>query len=318
MIVPLHRRSPAFDLSIERVARIAGDGHQVLVVSDEDRGPLPPGATQLLTGATHDTSPAEKRDLALAHATGAVCAFLDDDAYPRDDWLERALARFAADPTVAGVGGPGLTPPGSGWRERASGAFYESRLGSGALRFRFVQSGTVRDVDDLPAYNFLVRTDALRAVGGWGSRFYGGEDTKVCLQLVRSGHRLVYDPDVVVFHYRRPILAQHLRQVANVGRHRGYFARTLPETSRRAVYFAPTAALGAALVLLPVVTRSRRAAAGAAAGAAAAWAAVSVSALREGHDAAVAAVLPGVIATSHLAYGLHFARGFATPRIDAM
>ena len=90
--------------------------------------------------------------------------------------------------------GPGVTPPGSGWRERAGGAFYESPFGSGGLRFRFTPLGAPRDVDDFPAYNLFVRTDELRAIGGWDSSFYGGEDTKVCLALRRAGHRIVYDP----------------------------------------------------------------------------------------------------------------------------
>jgi glycosyltransferase involved in cell wall biosynthesis len=318
VIVPVHRRTPAFEECVRRAVAVAAGRHQVLVVSDRDHGPLPDGATPILTGSARDTSPAEKRDAALAHASGEICAFLDDDAYPREDWIDRALARFAADSGIAGVGGPGVTPPGSRWRERASGAFYESPLGSGRLRFRFVPLGGVRDVDDLPAYNLFVRTEALRAIGGWQSRFYGGEDTKTCLELVQAGYRLVYDPDVVVYHHRRPILRPHLRQVGNVGRHRGYFARVLPETSRQPFYFAPTVAVALALAALPAATRSRRLRRLGGLGAAAAWAKLSRDALRQGHGLAVAAVLPGVIAASHGVYGVQFARGLVTPRIESM
>jgi hypothetical protein len=42
-------------------------------------------------------------------ARGEILAFLDDDAYPADGWLEAAMARFE-DPTVCAVGGPGVTP----------------------------------------------------------------------------------------------------------------------------------------------------------------------------------------------------------------
>jgi hypothetical protein len=318
VIVPLHRRTPAFEECVGRAVAVAAGRHQVLVVSDRDPGALPEDATPILTGSARDTSPAEKRDAALAHASGEICAFLDDDAYPRDDWIDRALARFAADSGIAGVGGPGVTPPGSGWRERASGAFYESPLGSGRLRFRFVPLGGVREVDDLPAYNLFIRTEALRAIGGWQSRFYGGEDTKTCLELVQAGYRLVYDPEVVVYHHRRPILGPHLRQVGNVGRHRGYFARVLPETSRKPFYFAPTIAVALAIAAVPAAARSRRVRRLGALGTAAAWAKLSRDAAREGHGLAVAAVLPGVIAASHGIYGVQFARGLVTPRIESM
>ena len=139
--------------------------------------------------------------------------------------------------------GPGVTPPNSPVLERAGGAFYESALGSGGLRYRFRPLGEVREIDDYPAYNFFVRTEALRSVRGWDSRFYGGEDTKLCLALHEAGHRLVYDPDVVVYHHRRPLFAPHMRQVGNVGRHRGYFVRAFPGTSARPIYFAPSLAL---------------------------------------------------------------------------
>jgi glycosyltransferase involved in cell wall biosynthesis len=317
VIVPLHRRGPAFERCLAGIVREAGGQHEILVVSDADPGPLPTGVAALRTDAARDTSPAEKRDVAVGVAQGEVCAFIDDDAYPAAGWIERALARLD-DPAVAGVGGPGLTPPDSGWRERASGAFYESRLGSGSLRFRFLPVGGARDLDDLPAYNLFVRTDALRAIGGWGSRLYGGEDTKVCLALVRAGYRLVYDPAVVVHHHRRPIFGPHLRQVGNVGRHRGYFARTLPETSRRPVYFAPTVATAAAAAgILPLV-RSRRLRRAGAVAVAGAWVGIAADALYEGKGVAVAAVLPAVIAASPGAYGLQFARGFVTRSIDEM
>jgi hypothetical protein len=318
VIIPLHRRTAAFERCVERAVAVASERHQVLVVSDRPPGPLPAGATSLVTDAGVNTSPAEKRDFALAHAMGEICAFLDDDAYPREDWISRALGRFAADPGVAAVGGPGLTPPESGWRERASGAFYESRLGSGRLRFRFRPVGDVREVDDLPAYNLFVRAEALRAIGGWQSRLYGGEDTKTCLRLLQAGHRLVYDPDVVVFHHRRPILGPHLRQVGNVGRHRGYFARTLPQTSRKLVYFAPTIAVAVASVAAVGAVRSRSVRVVGTLAAAVGWAKISRDALRDGCEPTVAVVLPGLIAASHGVYGLQFARGLVTPRIEAM
>jgi GT2 family glycosyltransferase len=232
VIVPLHRRTPAFEQCIEVALPLLRDDDELIVVSDASPGPLPDRVRVLLTGSDQDTSPAEKRDLALAEARGDLCAFLDDDAYPADGWIERAVERFA-DPSIVAVGGPGVTPPGSGWRERAGGAFYESPFGSGGLRFRFAPLGPARDVDDFPAYNLFVRTEELRAIGGWDSSFYGGEDTKVCLALRQAGHRIVYDPEVLVYHHRRQVFGPHLRQVANVGRHRGHFVRILPR--RRAV-----------------------------------------------------------------------------------
>jgi glycosyltransferase involved in cell wall biosynthesis len=317
VIVPLHRMTPAARRCISEVMSLPGGRHELLVVSDRPVDGLPSGAQAVLTGSAEDTSPAEKRDAALAHVQGEICAFLDDDAYPASDWLDCALRRFE-DPTIAALGGPGLTPPGSSLRERVGGAFYESPLGSGGLRYRFVREGGVREVDDFPAYNFFVRTEILRGLGGWNSRFYGGEDTKVCLDLVKAGYRIVYDPDVVVYHFRRPIFRSHMRQVGNVGRHRGYFVRAFPQTSARPLYFAPAVALLAAPLVLAWASRSSTRLAGVGAVTVAGGAGIAASALRGGHDGAVAALLPAALAAGHAAYGAGFVRGLLTQRIEAM
>jgi glycosyltransferase involved in cell wall biosynthesis len=318
VIVPLHRLTPAARTCLSNVAALSGNGHELLVVSDRRVDGLPSSAIAVVTGSPQDTSPAEKRDAALAVARGEICAFLDDDAYPSPDWLERAVARLDGDRSVAGVGGPGVTPPRSPLLERAGGAFYESPLGSGGLRYRFKPLGGVREVDDYPAYNFFVRTEALRRVGGWNSRFYGGEDTKLCLALREAGYRLVYDPDVIVYHHRRPLFAPHMRQVGNVGRHRGYFVKAFPRTSARPVYFAPSAALiaGAAAMAWAASTRRRRRAAAALAVAGAA--AIAAHARRDGVDSATAALLPIALVAGHGAYGAGFVRGLTTRRIEAM
>ena len=317
VIVPLHRRTPAFEQCIGETLRQLREGDELIVVSDTSAGPLPDGIRPLLTGSARDTSPAEKRDLALAEARGDLCAFLDDDAYPAEGWIVRAVERFR-DPSIVAVGGPGVTPPESGWRERAGGAFYESPFGSGGLRFRFTPLEPARDVDDFPAYNLFIRRDELRAIDGWNSSFYGGEDTKVCLALRRAGHRIVYDPRVLVYHHRRQIFGPHLRQVANVGRHRGHFVRIHPETSRRPMYFAP--AVGLLGGLAAVVWSARRRGRAAALGALGAVGAATVTgwALRDRRDPAVALVLPAVVAATHAAYGAAFLRGLATREIERM
>lgn len=309
VIIPLHRYTDVARRCVETTVALAGDAHEVLVVSDQPIDGLPGGAVAIHTGSPTDTSPAEKRDFAMAHVRGDICAFLDDDAWPRADWFDRALARFE-DGTVAAVGGPGITPPGSRFAQRAGGAFYESPLGSGGLRNRFVQLGDAVDTDDWPAFNFFVRTAVLKSVGGWASRFYGGEDTKLCLNLVEAGHRIVADPEVVVFHDRRPIFAAHMRQVGNVGHHRGWFVHAFPRTSARPIYFAPALAL----ILGPLVAAwgllgSRRRRRATLAAGVAGWAAISADAVRRGTEPDVAVALPVVLAAGHGAYGAGFLQG---------
>lgn len=303
VVIPVHRDGPAFRRCLDECLAQTYEDAEVLVVSDGPFTDLPENVRQIETGSSTDTSPAEKRDQALVHATGDVLAYIDDDAYPRSDWLETA-AHYFADPSISVLGGPGVTPPDSPWRERAGGSVYESPAGSAMLRYRFLP-GAPRTVDDYPAYNFFVRREALEHVGGWGTTFYGGEDTVLCLKLARADHPVHYVPDLVVFHHRRPVLAPHLRQIANVGRHRGFFTRAFPETSRRALYALP--ALVPVTLGLTAFLCWRRPAIGIPL-TAAAYGAVAVEALRR-HPPSIALATPALAAAHHLAYGTAFLRG---------
>ena len=256
IIIPLHICSERFIKDFSHFRSLEYPDFEILVVADEpnlDAGKSScaadlrrlekPGLVTILSTGKELTGPSEKRDLALEQVSGEICAFIDDDAYPRPDWLRSAIKHFS-DPAIAAVGGPGITPPEDGLQEQASGAVYASPLGSGQALHRFVPRRS-REVDDFPAYNLFVRTEKLKEVGGFASGYYGGEDTKLCLEIVKTGGKILYEPDIVVFHHRRPLFFGHLRQIANVGIHRGYFVKTYPETSWRLFYFLPSILVGA-------------------------------------------------------------------------
>lgn len=195
--------------------------------------------------------PAEKRDIGAKMAKGEIVAFIDDDAYPHQGWLKNMIKNFEKK-NVVGVGGPGVTPPHVSWKEEASGWASASPLGSGQYIYRFLPEKR-RFVDDFPSMNLAVRRKEFLAVGGFDSNYWPGEDTKLCLDLVtKTKGKIIYNPKVLVYHHRRPILKAHLRQNGNFGLHRGFFVRILPKTSLRPIYFAPSALLLLTL-LIPVI-----------------------------------------------------------------
>ena len=50
--------------------------------------------------ATGPVSPGVKRNIGVKNSNGEFCAFIDNDAYPRSDWLTNAL-KYLEDPQVA-------------------------------------------------------------------------------------------------------------------------------------------------------------------------------------------------------------------------
>ncbi|MEQ9094479.1 MAG: hypothetical protein RLN63_10270, partial [Miltoncostaeaceae bacterium] len=109
------------------------------------------------------------------------------------------------------------------------------------------------------------------------------------------------------------ILREHMRQIGNVGRHRGHFVRVSPGTSRRPMYFAPAlASLLGPLLGLRVLARLPRFLRVPAL--AAAYGALAASCPRRGIPVRLA--FPVALVAHHLAYGVSFVRGLLTRTMD--
>ncbi|MDD5431389.1 MAG: glycosyltransferase [Candidatus Omnitrophica bacterium] len=183
--------------------------------------------------------PGEKRDRAINEASGEIFAFLDDDAYPAKDWLRKAVRNFE-DPLVAAVGGPAITPKNDSFRQKASGAIFESFLVSAGFVYRYLP-GKKQEIEDYPSCNLFVRKSVMQELGGFNTNFWPGEDTKLCLDIVKKlKKKIIYDPEVVVWHHRRRWFVPHIKQVSNYALHRGYFVKKYPETSFKPAYFIPS------------------------------------------------------------------------------
>lgn len=261
-------------------------------------------------------SPALKRDQGAEQARFENLAFIDDDAYPQSDWLHVA-DRLMDEHGVECLGGPGVTPPGSSLGEQASGLFYESWLGGGGKHYRYIPVKQAFFVDDYPSVNLIISKHAFDAVGGFDSAYWPGEDTKICLDLVGAGYKILYSPELIVWHHRRKLFRPHLRQIANYGRHRGYFARVFPQTSLRPAYLAPSAFLVGNLALtLGALIDPRTLVL---------WAALLalyfglglIDVFSRTRDLRLGLLTLLVIPLSHLTYGAMFIRGVLTPKLTS-
>jgi len=237
IIIPLKAVNEYVRESVAACQKLDYRKFEILVLPDEATpGLLLPGARIIPTGPG---GPSMKRDLGAKASKGEILAFLDDDAYPAPHWLAAAVKEFE-DPRVGAVGGPAVTPPHDSLRQKASGLVYQSWLVGGPYDFRYVPRPR-RLIDDQPSVNLLVRRDVFDRIGGYETVYWPGEDTVLCLKIVHNlGLRLVYDPEVLVYHHRRDLFAGHMRQVLAYAEHRGYFCHKFPKTSMRLSYFLPS------------------------------------------------------------------------------
>src|SRR3990172_9373260 len=235
IIIPVKKINNYIYESIPIILELDYEDFGIIIFPDSFDGESFPKTKIIPTGAI---GPADKRDLALLHSHADILAFLDDDAYPRKDWLKNAVLHFK-DPKVAAVGGPAVTPMSDSLLQRVSGAVFLSKIGGGFPE-RYWPIGSVREIDDWPSVNLLVRKDMFEKTGGFNSEYWPGEDTKLCLDIIKAGGKIIYDPDVFVWHHRRKGLIRHLRQIGRYGIHRGFFAKRFPETSKKLKYFLPS------------------------------------------------------------------------------
>lgn len=142
---------------------------------------------------------AASRNLALAEASRPVLAVTDDDCVPDAGWVgavERCMQGFdAVTGRVLPLGPerPGLYPVSS----RISDV--PAELTGRALPWLVGTGG-----------NFAARRDVLLQAGGFderlgaGSPGGAGEDMDLFYRLLRSGARIRYEPEAVVYHERQP------------------------------------------------------------------------------------------------------------------
>jgi len=188
---------------------------------------------------TESVTPPYKRDIGAKFARAEVLAFLDDDAYPAKYWLKEAIRIFKESKDIGCVCGPAITPKADSIRQIASGLVYSSIFISGNHIFRYIPKKR-REVLDFPSCNFLIKKDLFDAIDGFNKPYWPGEDTFLCLKVLGTDKKMIYDPKVLVFHHRRKLFKGHIRQIKNYALHRGYFSKKYPQNSRSIEYFIPS------------------------------------------------------------------------------
>ena len=111
-------------------------------------------------------------------------AFLDADTLPPPDWIERLAGHFD-DPRVAAVA---------------------PRIRAANRRRSPLDMGPHRTVPYVPSAALIVRTPVR-----FDETLRYGEDVDLIWRLLDQGHRVVYDPSVVVLHHETDVLERRFR-----------------------------------------------------------------------------------------------------------
>jgi glycosyltransferase involved in cell wall biosynthesis len=135
------------------------------------------------------------RNAALKNARYDILAFTDDDCLFGSDWLQSIAGEFAADASLAILGGRVEAAPG-----------LPTDLSTRRGRER-VEVKTLTDIRrNLIGCNMVLKRSLLRDVEpfdtrlGAGTPCKAGEDSDYIYRALRSGRRIIYSPDVLIEH----------------------------------------------------------------------------------------------------------------------
>ncbi|MDB9376293.1 glycosyltransferase family 2 protein, partial [Nodularia sphaerocarpa] len=172
------------------------------------------------------------RNVGIKLASGAIIAFIDDDAIPPPDWIEKLLSTyFLYGDNCAGVGGAvrDMTSPGYPLQYHRGITNIISNTSpiclAGVINHNQPQGFWY---NGLMGTNSSYRKDLLEKINGYDEFFdYFLDETDVCLRLIQAGYE-IHHCDVVVDHYPQPshnrLDQKHLTCWYSLAKNTTYFA----------------------------------------------------------------------------------------------
>jgi glycosyltransferase involved in cell wall biosynthesis len=220
------RRCLASLLPQIEAGRGQGQAIEVLVVDNAPSDGQTREVVGALVGVRYELEPRPgldfARNRALGTANGEWIAFLDDDVVVDRGWLAGLREAWAENPDAAAF--TGLVLP---YELATPSQIIFERRGGFRRGFDKIRYGASFPANPLypcasgifgAGCNMAFRRDAMIALGGFdealdtGAPLPGGGDLDAFFRIVRSGHVLVYEPQLLVYHEHRRELPALRRQ----------------------------------------------------------------------------------------------------------
>jgi glycosyltransferase involved in cell wall biosynthesis len=152
--------------------------------------------------------PAIQRNIGAKHATGDILAFIDSDAYPEHNWVEKIIEAFRSGWKTGG--GSYAVPEFQLKNKTALGQYY--------LEFNeFINAGTCHTVRLLPSCNLFCDRNLFHQVGGF-PEIRASEDSLFGLKVNRISP-LIFLPQAIVYHIFRENKKHSLHNQSLIGKY---------------------------------------------------------------------------------------------------
>lgn len=210
VIIPARDAADTIGGLVREILTQAPQGRQVEVVVVDDGSRDDTADVAVAAGARvvrlegAGGNPAVARNRGVLAARGDPLVFIDADCHPRPGWLEGLLAGHETGAEV--VGGSLELPPGLSPMARCD--YYCGCYHVHARRKR-------GDVPNHPPGNISVRREVFARTCGWTEQqpaAYAHEELAWQSEVLRSGGRILFEPNAVVHHFNRPGFLNLLRR----------------------------------------------------------------------------------------------------------
>ncbi len=214
VLATLGRTAELHDFFLSLEAQTHRD-YEVIVVDQNDDDRLVPilapfmGRFPLLHLRSSIRNLSNARNVGLAHITGDIVGFPDDDCIYAGQILQQVVDHFTADPKLGLVSGPAISPEGG----FGSGRWTPH---SGPLVLGNVWT-------TISSFTFFIRRAAVDAIGpydealGIGAYYGSGEETDYAIRVLLAGYTGYYDTSFRVTHPDKRLSAVAAERSYNYG-----------------------------------------------------------------------------------------------------
>jgi glycosyltransferase involved in cell wall biosynthesis len=218
VIVPAFNSSGTISKCIESLERQSfGRPYEIIVVNDGSTDDTEQKARMFKKArviSQENAGPAKTRNVGARAAKGSIVLFTDADCIADYNWIAEMVKPFE-DEKVVGVQGR--------YRTRQKGVIpVFTQL---EIEQRYERMAAASDVDFIGSYAAAYRKSIFIKLKGFDESFRSasGEDPELSFRMAKAGHKMVFNPDAIVYHTHQRSLASYLRTRYK----RGYWGRLL-------------------------------------------------------------------------------------------
>ncbi len=219
IVIPTYNRPERLADCLESLTNLEypRDCFEAIVVDDGSKTSLEPvikpfkDRLEITLFKQENQGPATARNTGAKQAKGDLLAFTDDDCKPAPDWLTKLAARFATAPDSM-IGGKTLNALPNNLYSTTSQVLID-------YLYNYYNLGS-KQSNFFASNNFALPSDLFQAVGGFDTTFplAAGEDREFCDRWLQFGNKMIYAPEVQIYHAHKLTLSSYWRQHFFYGR----------------------------------------------------------------------------------------------------